>query len=88
MGRRRKGELPRYRLHKQSGQAVVSLPLGNGKYRDILLGSHDTEESKREYVRVIDEWLTHGGQVVACRHSASADLSINELVLAYWPLVE
>jgi integrase len=88
MARRRKGEPPRYRLHKQSGQAVVSLPLGNGKYRDVLLGPHDTEQSKREYVRIIDEWFTHGGQVVACRHSASTDPSINELVLAYWPAVE
>ena len=89
MGRRRKGELPRYRLHKQSGQAVVSLPLGNGKYRDVLLGAFDTDESKREYARVLDEWLAHGGQVLACRQSpGSADLSINELVLTYWPIAE
>jgi hypothetical protein len=78
MGRRRKGELPRYRLHKQSGQAVVSLPLGNGKYRDVLLGAFDTEER-----------LTHGGQVLASRQSpGSADLTVNELILAYWPAVE
>jgi integrase len=89
MGRRRKGELPRYRLHKQSGQAVVSLPLGNGKYRDVLLGPFDTDESKREYARVIDEWLAHGGPVLATRHSAGrANLTINELILAYWPTVE
>ncbi len=60
MARRRKGELPRYRLHKQSGQAVVSLPLGGGKYRDFLLGPFDSEESKREYTRVINEWLAAG----------------------------
>jgi hypothetical protein len=44
MGRRRKGEPPRYRLHKQSGQAVVSLPVGNGTYKDCLrhLGPYDT----------------------------------------------
>ena len=88
MGRRRKGELPRYRLHKQSGQAVVSLPLGDGKYRDVLLGAFDTDESKREYARIIDEWLAHGGQVLASRHSAGrADLTINDLILAYWPTV-
>ena len=60
MARRRKGELPRYRLHKQSGQAVVSLPLGGGKYRDFLLGPFDSEDSKREYTRVINEWLAAG----------------------------
>ena len=57
MARRRKGELPRYRLHKQSGQTVVSLPLGGGKYRDFLLGPFDSEESKREYIRVIKKFL-------------------------------
>jgi integrase len=89
MGRRRKGELPRYRLHKQSGQAVVSLPLGNGKYRDVLLGPFDTDQSQREYARVIDEWLAHGGQVLACRQSpGTADLTINQLILTYWPTVE
>src|SRR5207244_1496257 len=55
-----RGELPRYRLHKQSAQAVVSLPLGGGKYRDFLLGPFDSEESKREYTRVINEWLAAG----------------------------
>ena len=55
MGRRRKGELPRYRLHKQSGQAIVSLPLDGGKYRDALLGSFDTEPSELPQV-----WWTRG----------------------------
>lgn len=53
MDRRRKGEPPRYRLHKKSGKAVVSLPLGNGLYKDLLLGSHDTQGSRQEYARVI-----------------------------------
>src|SRR5262245_32601021 len=56
MGRRRKGEPPRYRLHKHSGQAVVSLPRGDGTYRDVLLGPYDTPESRLEYARVIAEW--------------------------------
>jgi hypothetical protein len=89
MGRHRKGELPHSRLHKQSGQAVVSLPLANGKYRDVLVGPFDTEESKREYTRVINEWLDLGGQVLACRESPGPmNPIINELILAYWPTVE
>src|SRR5262245_59443121 len=89
MGRRRKGELPRYRRHKQSGQAVVSLPLGHGKYRDVLLGPFETDRSKREYTRVLDEWLAHGGHVLASRQSPGrAGLTINELLLAYLPTVE
>lgn len=81
---RRKGELPRYRLHKQSGQAVVSLPIGGGKYRDVLLGPFDTEESKREYTKIINEWLAAGEhaspRLVLGRCS---DLSVSEVCLRF-----
>jgi hypothetical protein len=80
MARRRKGELPGYRLHKQSGHAVVSLPLGGGKYRDFLLGHFDSEESKREYTRVINEWLAAG--ILASPTAAGGrclDLSVAEV---------
>lgn len=89
MGRRRKGELPRYRLHKQSGQAVVSLPLGGGKYRDFLLGQFDTEESKREYTRVINEWLA-AGMLAPLKQvdGRLTDLSVSELVLRFWKHAE
>ena len=61
MGRRKKGELPRYRIHKQSGQAIVSLPTGGTpRYRDVLLGPHGSQESQKEYTRVINEWLAAG----------------------------
>jgi integrase len=86
MGRRRKGEPPRYRLHKQSGQAVVSLPLGNGTYKDVLLGPHDTTGSRQEYARVIAEWEA-GGRAPA-RPDAARDLTVAELILAYWEHVK
>ena len=44
-------QVPSYRLHKQSGQAIVTL---NG--RDVLLGKHDTKASRDEYLRVTNEW--------------------------------
>jgi hypothetical protein len=47
--------LPAYCKHKQSGQSVVYL---NG--RDVLLGPHGTAASKREYDRVIAEWIANG----------------------------
>jgi len=46
--------LPKYRKHRSSGQAVVTL---NG--RDHYLGPNDTKASKREYDRLIDEWLAN-----------------------------
>jgi len=90
MARRKKGELPRYRLHKQSGQAVVSLPLGGGKYRDVLLGPFDTEESKREYTRVINEWLA-AGMLAPPKPVAGTgipDLSVAEVCLRFWKHAE
>ena len=36
----RRFSVPSYRLHKQSGQAVVTLPDGLGGRRDVLLGPH------------------------------------------------
>ena len=46
---------PSYRLHKPSGQAIVTL---DGK--DIYLGPHGTQVSRSEYDRLIGEWLSHG----------------------------
>jgi hypothetical protein len=47
--------VPSYRLHKQSGQAVVTL---DG--RDICLGLHGSAQSKAEYNRLLAEWLANG----------------------------
>ena len=49
-------QVPSYRLHKQSGQAIVTL---NG--RGILLGRHGSAASKSEYRRVTAEWLATKG---------------------------
>src|SRR5262249_15864782 len=38
---------PAYRLHKQSGQAVVTLPDGLGGGRDVLLDRHGTRRARR-----------------------------------------
>src|SRR5262245_44680082 len=43
---------PSYRLHKPSGQAVVTL---NG--RDFYLGRHGAETSRDAYDRLIGQWL-------------------------------
>ena len=58
---KRKKSHPSYRLHRQSGQAVVTLTCAfSGKRRDVLLGEHDTAESWAEYARVIAEWEAAG----------------------------
>lgn len=48
MGRRAKGAAPAYRLHKATGQAVVTVA-----GRQVYLGKFDTEASRQEYARLI-----------------------------------
>ena len=47
--------IPSYRLHKQSGQGIVTLTDGLGGRRDVLLGKYGTAASRQEYTRVIAE---------------------------------
>jgi integrase len=77
----RPAHIPTYRLHKQSGQAIVTLTDGLGGRRDVLLGKHDTPESRTEYARVIGEWEASGRRL---QPEAPPDgLSLNELMLAF-----
>jgi len=47
--------LPKYRKHRATGQAVVTL---SGRY--FYLGPHGTRASRLEYDRLIGEWLQNG----------------------------
>lgn len=67
--------VPKYCLHKASGQAVVTL---NG--RDIYLGRHDSPESKSKYRSLLVEWEQQGRQHGLANHKGPA---IDELILAY-----
>ena len=85
----RRNTIPTYRLHKQSGQAVVTLPDGLGGRRDVLLGKYGTTESRKEYARIIAEWEANGRRLPRPSAEGSAQsLSVNELILAYWPHVQ
>ena len=52
---RRSQSLPKYRKHRASGQAVVNLA-----GRDHYLGPHGTQTSRREYDRLVGEWMAQG----------------------------
>ncbi|SIN69713.1 Phage integrase family protein [Singulisphaera sp. GP187] len=75
-------KLPSYRHHRASGQAVVVL---SGKA--FYLGAHGTKTSKAEYDRLIAEWLAHGRRL-STSMEAPTDLTVNELLLAYWTHAE
>ncbi len=77
--------IPKYRLHKGSGQALVQI---DG--RRIYLGKHGTEESRERYRRVVGEWLSNHRHTTQNRpeQQPGEGLSINELLLAYWRFAE
>lgn len=68
---------PSYRLHKPSGQAVVTL---NG--RDHYLGPHGSAESVGRYDRLIAEWLASGRRS-PLPDPSPAGMTMDELILAY-----
>ena len=70
MSRTAGASTPRYRHHKPSGQAVVTI---DG--RDFYLGTHGTKQSREDYDRLIGEWLANGRRLA---RTAGCDLTINE----------
>jgi integrase len=82
----RRSDFPSYRLHKQSGQAIVTLTDPSGRRRDVLLGEFDTPQSRAEYDRVIAEWVAAGRRLVDPQggSAAAATRSVNEVLAAFW----
>jgi integrase len=70
------GSVPKYRKHRASGQAVVTL---SGV--DFYLGPYRTKISLLEYDRVVGEWLAAGRQLPLKDFSS---LTIVELLARYW----
>jgi integrase len=83
-GRGKRADIPAYRRHKHSRQAVVTL---NGV--DHYLGPWNSPESKAEYDRITSEWLALGrrlpdrGGEPREAHEADAML-VKELILGYY----
>lgn len=70
--------LPKYRKHKRSGQAIVTL---SGK--DLYLGPHGTKASKLEYDRLIGEWLANG-RMLPQTSDQDQPIKVSHLAAAYW----
>jgi len=67
---------PSYRLHKASGQAVVTIDR-----HDRYLGVHGTPESRLRYERLITAWMQ--GEPVPARESESSDITVAEVCIQY-----
>ena len=68
--------VPKYRKHRASGQAIVSIC---GK--DFYLGPHGTKTSHAEYDRLIMEYLANGRSLAA---GPDVEISIVEVLAKYW----
>lgn len=68
-------KIPKYSLHKGSGQAVVRL-----SGRMYYLGPHGSKASRREYDRLIGEWTSNGRYL---KPVASVDMTVSEAADAY-----
>jgi len=73
----RSRRIPSYRLHRASGRAVVTL---NSK--DFYLGPYNSAQSRREYDRLIAEWISNGRQSPQAANLGS--IAVNELLAAYF----
>ncbi len=69
--------IPKYRNHKSSGLAIVTLPDGRGGRRDFTLGPYGTKASRLEYSRLIAEWEAAGR---CLPQISTSDLTLNELM--------
>ena len=68
--------VPKYRHHRATGQAVVTL-----SGHDHYLGPWQSAKSRREYAWLTSEWLAAGGVVAKDQSPAIAD---EELRAAFW----
>jgi len=70
-------KLPAYRLHRASGQAVVTLCR-----HDFYLGEYGTPQSLREYQRILAEWERAGKKRLPAR--TPDNLKVAELVARHY----
>jgi len=69
--------IPKYRKHKASGQAIMTL---HG--RDHYLGPYGSVASRAEYDRIVGEWLARGRTPAA--REQEYGLTVVELTACYW----
>lgn len=69
---------PKYRHHKGSGQAVVTL-----SGRDYYLGPWNSQASRREFDRLVAEWILNGRKPLVSEAEALVVAKIAAAYLAY-----
>jgi hypothetical protein len=72
-------KIPKYRLHRGGGRNLAAVTI-NGKR--IYLGKFGSEESKKEYNRLVSQWLDANRE--ALPPAPPGHLTVAELLVAYW----
>lgn len=73
--------VPKYRLHKATGQAVVTVRTADGGRKDVYLGRYRSPESRKEYERIIAQL---GASAAAAAPSNPAhDVTVAEVLVAF-----
>ncbi len=70
------GRVPKYRLHKTSGRAVVTI---DGK--DIYLGPYNSPESRAKYDEIIGAWIRDGRRLL--KPAGEKGMLLGDLAIAY-----
>ncbi len=73
---RNPSRVPSYRLHRPSGQAVVTL---HGK--DHYLGKHGSPQSRAAYDKLVGEWQARGRTPA---DPGGDGITVAQLILSYW----
>lgn len=71
-------KIPSYRLHKASGQAVVTI-----EGRDLYLGRYDSPASHEAYGRTIAAWRAGTLPATKGRNESAPQMTVAGLVAAF-----
>ena len=82
MARTTAGTLSSLRLHKKTGQSVVTLTNSRGSCRDYYLGKPG-EDTKQRYQQLLAAWIAAGNEFPSQEASSEPDLplTIRELTV-------
>jgi integrase len=75
--------IPTYSHHKPTGQAVVKITGPDGKRRSVYLGTYGSPESQQEYQRLLVGLPTATPTAASPVLEPSADVTVNEALIAY-----
>lgn len=72
-----------YRLHKRTGQAIVTLRIAVGHFKHFYLGPYGSQDSKDKYSALIIEHRKQYPVVSLPAPDSDEDITVDDLIAAY-----